>query len=315
MSVSARPIATVATLTGISKEVLRKWEDRYGFPHPLRDDAGRRLYTDEQIDRLQRIKLMLDRGLRPGQVVPLDDDALAALASASTAGMSGLSGAESPGEAALIACLQTADPRAVRVFFDAQLAVVGLRGLVCDILPSMNWVIGTAWADGRIEMHELHLYTETVRVLLYEQTALIAVPVIGPRVILATASGEAHTLGVQLVHALLVMEGADCISLGAGLDSKQIALAALRFRADIVGLSFSHAFPVRAMDGFLQSLQKQLPAGVILWAGGAVAANLSGRRRGVLVLPRLDDAIAALQAFRKEKRKALGGRLPRSARA
>ena len=37
------PISVVSEETGIAKEVLRKWEDRYGFPIPGRDAADKRV--------------------------------------------------------------------------------------------------------------------------------------------------------------------------------------------------------------------------------------------------------------------------------
>ena len=73
-------IATVERDTGIGRDTLRIWERRYGFPTPMRNDKGERVYSAEQIRRLQRIRRVLDQGLRPGKVVPLDDEALDKLA-------------------------------------------------------------------------------------------------------------------------------------------------------------------------------------------------------------------------------------------
>jgi len=53
---------------------LRIWERRYGFPAPLRDAAGERVYPAEQVQRLRLLKRLLDSGHRPGRVVPADVD-------------------------------------------------------------------------------------------------------------------------------------------------------------------------------------------------------------------------------------------------
>jgi DNA-binding transcriptional regulator YiaG len=42
------PIAAVERDTGLSKDTLRVWERRYGFPQPARDGAGERLYPDRK---------------------------------------------------------------------------------------------------------------------------------------------------------------------------------------------------------------------------------------------------------------------------
>ena len=46
-------IAAVERETGLSKDVLRMWERRYGFPIPERDANGERLYPEAQVERLR----------------------------------------------------------------------------------------------------------------------------------------------------------------------------------------------------------------------------------------------------------------------
>ncbi len=72
-------IAAVERETGLSKDTLRMWERRYGFPVPERDAKGERSYTAEQIVRLRHLRRLVQTGHRPGRIVPLDDQALALL--------------------------------------------------------------------------------------------------------------------------------------------------------------------------------------------------------------------------------------------
>jgi len=65
------PISTVERETGLSKDTLRKWEERYGFPRPKRNLNGERHYVKDDLVRLTAIKRLLDSGMRPAQVVPL----------------------------------------------------------------------------------------------------------------------------------------------------------------------------------------------------------------------------------------------------
>ena len=62
-------IDEVSRDTGIGKDTLRKWESRYRYPTPLRDQQGRRSYSVEQVERLRVIKRLLDTGSRPGQLL------------------------------------------------------------------------------------------------------------------------------------------------------------------------------------------------------------------------------------------------------
>ena len=45
-------ISAVERETGLSKDVLRIWERRYGFPEPHRDDNAERQYPQEQVAML-----------------------------------------------------------------------------------------------------------------------------------------------------------------------------------------------------------------------------------------------------------------------
>ena len=46
-------IAAVERETGLSKDTLRVWERRYGFPTPGRDPFGERIYPIDQVERLR----------------------------------------------------------------------------------------------------------------------------------------------------------------------------------------------------------------------------------------------------------------------
>ena len=63
-------ITAVERETGLSKDVLRVWERRYGFPAPQRDSNGERRYPPEQVERLRLIKRLMDQGHRPGRLLP-----------------------------------------------------------------------------------------------------------------------------------------------------------------------------------------------------------------------------------------------------
>jgi hypothetical protein len=73
-------IAAVERDTGLSKDTLRVWERRYGFPLPQRDAIGERAYPLDQVERLRIVKRLLDAGHRPGRVVALPLPALQQLA-------------------------------------------------------------------------------------------------------------------------------------------------------------------------------------------------------------------------------------------
>jgi hypothetical protein len=62
-------IAQVERDTGLSKDQLRMWERRYGFPQPGRDAFGERAYAPEQVKKLRLIRRLMDASLRPGKLI------------------------------------------------------------------------------------------------------------------------------------------------------------------------------------------------------------------------------------------------------
>ncbi len=62
-------IAAVERDTGVAKDTLRAWERRYGFPRPLRDAFGERVYPAEQVEHLRLVKRLMDQSQRPGALL------------------------------------------------------------------------------------------------------------------------------------------------------------------------------------------------------------------------------------------------------
>jgi len=67
------PIGELARRTGVNPVTLRAWERRYGLLKPQRTAKGHRLYTDEQVERVEAILAWLERGASVGQVRELID--------------------------------------------------------------------------------------------------------------------------------------------------------------------------------------------------------------------------------------------------
>lgn len=284
-------ISAVERDVGISKDVLRVWERRYGFPQPQRDARGERTYPAEQVQRLRLVKRLMDLGHRPGRLLAADAGELELALSRSRA--------EAPpaGDAGdlqgLLDVLGGDDAPACAHALQQRLAREGLRSFVLDTIAPLSILVGEAWEQGRLQVFEEHLFTEIAERLLRQ--AIAAVPRgPGPQVMLTTPPGEMHGLGLLMVEALLVLEGAQCLSLGTQTPVPDIAQAARAWNADIVAVSFSAAFPARPAQATLQQLREALPPAVRLWAGGAGVRALRPLQ-GVLALPDLPAVEAALR--------------------
>lgn len=292
-------IAAVERDTGLSKDVLRMWERRYGFPVPGRDSNGERSYPPEQVERLRLIKRLMDAGHRPGKLIATPAEELSMLAPRRTAPGTATPNAGASGELdELLALIKQHDGSAYLQAMQQLLARQGLQRFVQDTVAPLTRHVGEAWEEGSVEVFEEHLFTELTKRLLRQ--AISTLP--GgqrkqPRIVLTSVPDEPHVLGLLMAEALLALEGAECIPLGTQMPLLEIGRAAEAHHADIVALSFSTAFPQRRIPGLLQQLRVLLPATSELWAGGGGVARV-GKMDGVVLLPALDDAVRVLTGWR-----------------
>ena len=68
-------IGSVAALTGIAVERLRAWERRHGFS-PAHKNGRTRFYSADQLEKLKKIKHLIDRGQTVSSVINLSESQL-----------------------------------------------------------------------------------------------------------------------------------------------------------------------------------------------------------------------------------------------
>ena len=296
-------IAAVERDTGLSKDTLRVWERRYGFPVPTRDAQGERAYPLVQVEKLRLLKRLLDAGHRPGRVVSQPYEALDVLASASGDASRRLvppvMGEDD--QRAHLGLIRAHDARGLRQALQRLLARVGVSRFVVDVMGPLNVAVGDAWIRGQLEIFEEHLYSEVVQAVLRQAIAALPEPPpqARPRVLLTTFPGEPHGLGLLMAEALLALEGADCLSLGVQTPLWDVVLAANAHRADIVALGFTGVMnPNQVLEG-LEELRTKLPASVALWAGGNAPVLHRRPLPGLLALSALAQIPQALADWRQ----------------
>ena len=302
-------IAAVEREVGLGKDVLRVWEKRYGFPRPLRDMAGDRLYPFAQVQRLKLIRRLLDAGHRPGKVVALDRLELQALLAtpAEQEDRAPLSSrtesAVAPTDTTLAGFLDTIgahDPQALRHALTQARLRLGLAPFVTTLVAPLTQAVGQAWAQGRFEVFEEHLFTEVMTGVLRQAIASLPPPAVltGARVLLTTLPNESHGLGLLMVEALLALEGCDCMSLGTQTPAGDIVQAAQAHRADVVALSFTSAQSGAQVLSGLRALRGQLPAAVMLWVGGGCPALYQRPLPGITAMQQLSGIPALVAQWR-----------------
>ncbi len=303
-------ISAVERDTGLSKDTLRVWERRYGFPNPQRDAFGERIYPLEQVDRLRVIRRLMDIGHRPGKIIGLDIAELQALADTSTGSASG-NRADAhadihPDVTHLVALTKSLDIEELRRQLGQRLLRLGLARFVTELVAPLTQSIGDAWSRGQMEIYEEHLYTESMQVVLRNAIATIPQPGDRPRVLLTTFPSEPHGMGLLMAEALLALEGCRCISLGTQTPIWDIVLAATAQDIDIIALSFSPVMnPNQVLDG-LNELRAKLPLSIEIWAGGRCPVLQRRPPAEIKVISELTDLTAALSDWRHRTGRSAG---------
>ena len=301
MKLQTLSITAVERETGLSKETLRVWERRYGFPAPVRDSLGERAYSLPQIEKLRVVKRLMDAGHRPGRLVPMSVDELHRLGEHSGDAPRAQDG---PGAGAelqsLLALLRGHKVAQLRGELRQALVRLGLGAFVTEVMAPLNALVGEAWMRGQLEIFQEHIYTETAQAVLRAGIHSLPEALLQqrPRVLLSTLTGEPHGLGLLMAEALFAAEGAQCFPLGTQTPVWDLVLAAQAYRADLVALSFTGCMNPNKVVEALAELRAKLAPTIEVWVGGSAPVLQRRPSPGVAAIKSLMELPDALRQWR-----------------
>jgi DNA-binding transcriptional MerR regulator/methylmalonyl-CoA mutase cobalamin-binding subunit len=287
------PIGVVERETGLPKDTLRVWERRYGFPSPLRDALGERLYSPAEVDKLRLIKRLIDQGMRPSKLILSSSAELSRMLVTRPD-----IGTEHPCDA-LLQKVHIENISELRTILTQKLMQQGVLRFICDTLTPLNRRVGEAWLNGKIQIFEEHLYSELVANLLRASIGAYLGRGGTPRVLLTTIPEEEHGLGLLMAEAVMTAEGAECTSLGIRTPLNDICEAARLGGFDAVALSFSARCSVRLVTDSLNSLRARLPDSIALWAGGSGLRAQERLAAGIEVIHSIEGIAQHLHQWRE----------------
>jgi MerR family transcriptional regulator, light-induced transcriptional regulator len=276
-----------ARLTGVSADLIRAWERRYAVVSPVRGPRGARLYTAEDVRRLRVLGRLVGTGRRIGDLARLPTRELEALAT--TAAPDTVADGDRELDRVL-AALARFDADAVARELGEALIALGAGAFVHQVATPLLAEAGARWEAGRLSVAEEHLLSAVLRDLLGALVHGRPRPADAPRIVLAAPSGERHELGLVMVALLARDAGVSVCFLGVDLAGEEIARAAARSDAAVVGLALVHGGNRERAAGAVRHLARALPRTTELWLGGRDAGETSRLvpRARALVLDGLD---------------------------
>jgi MerR family transcriptional regulator, light-induced transcriptional regulator len=300
----ALPLRTVSRLTGLSADLIRAWEKRYAVVQPKRGPRGARLYTAADVTQLRLLRQVVGAGRAIGDVARLARPELEALAGAPSLAPSSTAAprvevGDGVVQRALEALVRFDALTLDRCLSDALIGL-GSREFIRQVAAPLLNEVGERWTDGRLSVADEHLLSGLMRNLL---TGLMRTRSARatPLVLLATPAGERHEFGLLLAGLLVADAGLGLCYLGTDLPAAEVAGAARRANAAVVGLGLVNGDNQRAAIAEVRRVERELPADTELWLGGrqaaAVAAHVGATRAVVLdQLTAVESAIGRVRA-------------------
>lgn len=299
------PIGVVSRRTGISQDLLRAWERRYGAVVPGRSDTGRRLYTDIDLQRLTLLKQLIEGGRRISDLAGLSPGDLSELARED--GVSALPHGDHDVGAtphnrfvddALRAAERLDGPALERVLADATMSLSQGEVRRQVIVPLLR-EIGEKWRQGSVRIAHEHLATTIVRSYLDVVRTNGSSPP-GPRVVVTTPLGQHHELGALMAAVAAEEIGWQAVYVGASIPPDEIAAAVNQLDARVLALSVVYCDDEATMIGQLRRVRRLLGEDVRIIVGGRAAHPIAGALRdiGVMVVEDITDLQRELEAAR-----------------
>lgn len=294
---AGHPIAVVAERTGLSRDVLRVWERRYGAVEPIRSAGGQRLYTDNQIERFRLLAAATRHGRNISLVAALTNEQLQQLITDDVHAMqSRLLSAQATEEnavtdshkdatgvarsapfariiaSALTHTLAYDGPGLDRILRYA-IAEYGLPAVLEDVIPNFMQRIGDEWMVDRLTIAHEHLASAAVLAVIHEFIRAVPERHNAPRILIATPTGERHGVGAALVAAAAALDGWTIVYLGVDVPARQITSAAEAVGATVVGLSAVYAPDISALKHEFTAVRRSLSPDVALLVGGSAVQH------------------------------------------
>ena len=212
-------IGELSRRTGVSPELLRAWERRYGLLHPTRTGGGFRLYSPADERRVSLMLSHLQHGMSAAEAARLtlteadvgarDDDEPVLRRRAQE----------------LRQALDDFDESSAHSALDSVLAEFSTEAVLTDVVLPYLHELGERWASGEASVGQEHFASQLIRGRLlglargWDSGA-------GPRALLACAPGEQHDLGLIAFGVALRARGWRITYLGQDTPLETLAESA-----------------------------------------------------------------------------------------
>ncbi len=302
-------IGAAARSAGLTPLVLRAWERRYGVVRPSRTQTGRRMYTQEDVDRLSLLKRLTDAGHRIGGIANLSPEDLGVLAAQSAlleevqqrVGDRSREGAPNYLEEALKATADLDASGLEDVLQRASLDLSPVR-LRRELIQPLMVEIGELWRVGTLRIAHEHLATAVVRTFLSGMNTRQHVSPGSPLLVITTPSGDLHEIGALLAASHALEVGYEVLYLGPNMPADEIAASVNASHARAIYLSLVYPLGDHGVRSQLLALRRLVGEELPILVGGRAVESYQEAVAAGNMLPvsspeEFDRLLASLPGF------------------
>ena len=273
------PIKVVCHRTGLTAHAIRIWERRYGLICCKRTDSNRRLYSDEEIERLRLLKQLTDCGHRISQISCLCLKDLYSLHKKEVPAALNTQPApqdltHDTAEECLHRCLDSVrilDVTAISDLLEEARLKYGQRTVLLRIIAPLVNEVGEAWRRGDMRVSHEHLATSVVRDFLALGVRNYQLRQNAPELLVTPPVGQIHEVGALLATAAARDLGWRVTYLGPSLPAEEIAACVTIRKARAVALSMVYPSDDPKVPKEITALREMLPRQTALLIGGRAA--------------------------------------------
>ena len=204
--------------SGVSVPLIRAWERRYGVVSPKRTPSGYRLYDDQAIATLVRVRELTEAGWTASEASRAVLAGEVRVEPALPPQTSVVVGEVAHAEAAdlvtrFVEAAAAMDIAATGAVLDEIFARGSFEAIVDDLLMPALIALGSAWVEGRLDVAAEHAASAAIHrrlSALYEAAATVE----DPLVVVGLPPGSRHELGALAFSVALRRKGVGVLYLG-----------------------------------------------------------------------------------------------------
>lgn len=216
---SLLPIRTVSTLTGVNAVTLRAWERRYGLITPQRTPKGHRLYTRQDVERINRIVELLNQGISVSHVKPLIDEMPGDVSGSSVEDNADI---WLTYQDKMIDAIERFDEPALDNAYNDALSLYPVDIVSQRLTTPLLRLLGERWRNRETGVAEEHFFSVYLRNKLGTRIHHMNQRGNAPLLLLACLPGELHEIGLLFFALAAASAGYRVLILGANTPLQQI---------------------------------------------------------------------------------------------